>query len=222
MDSPVYLSEECVVCLCGLPSKVFLKCRHCCSCDDCTQNIVATNMECPLCRSKIERNVDLSSMVKPDSTLDNVSQNELTSFSARRDDYIKRMRQGCTKNAGYTGKSKLAKSVAREIGDELEEREKERLGSNRCLAKNVEFSCQDTNLKVSYKIGRKVYSEDMLLSDWDTAKTEFIELMSGDTISVLDMATHYADHYWLWRYYSKNVENALVQCGLIQNKRRRN
>jgi hypothetical protein len=233
MSDFVFSSEECVVCLSDKPTQVFKMCNHCCCCAGCSKKIVGAAMQCPLCRGKIIKSVAINDVVDGLAKGESVPvlADELKSFKERRNEYVAELERACAKNAGFVGKSKLARGVAREMGSELEERQKETKGGERCTSK-AEFSVTgnlvdggnvaiDGNLEVKFKVGRKTYTEIVPFMEWESAKNFFVELIAGDNITTLDMATHYPEEYWLWRYHKKNVEEALQEAGLIQNKRHR-
>ena len=220
----VFQSEECVICLDNNATEVFEPCNHSCACRDCSREIMAKKMDCPLCRAKINQSMSMDNFIYSSKFVE-VEKKELDEFKIRRDDYISELRRPCAKNAGMTGNSKLARGVSREMGSEMEEREKERKGTDRVTATKVEFVVLDQSngkiLQATYKVGRKGIVEEYPFMEWPLAKSTFTETISGDTITTLDMATHYPEFYWLWRHHIKNVEDALVECGLIQNKRQR-
>jgi hypothetical protein len=213
-------------------AQVFKPCGHACCCNGCAKQIITAKMDCPLCRSPITKSIGTDKI--------SVHSDDEKKFQERKSDYISQLKQRCAKNAGYTGNSKMARGVGSEMGDAMEEIEKERAGEQRYSAgketsfevvndatfeKNATFENGTIGgLRITYKVGKKMISEMIPYFEWESTKSTFVEKMTGDTITVLDMASHYPEDYWLWRYHqtgNSGVENALQETGLLQPKRRR-
>lgn len=214
-----FVSNDCVVCMDSDSARIFLPCKHKCCCSGCSSKIVQAKMDCPLCRSPIDKIMDADAI--------EVTAAQLKIFQGYKTEYLSKLQ--CSSNAGYTGKSRLARSVGREMGDTMEKLEMERKGSERYTCSNVLFSFvgdeNDKTMDIAWKVGRKLCQDSVAFLNWHDANEMFCDEMSGDTITVLDMASFYPEYYWLWRYHNNNsndgVEEALTSAGLLQNKRRR-
>lgn len=131
-------------------------------------------------------------------------ESDLEDFSGRKLEYLTLLEKNCAANAGFMGKSKLARSVNREFGDEMEMRVQQSKGSDRCMGKKVEFVVQGEELKVTFKMGRRTVRETHRYeTDWEEVLRDTLE---GDTIDVLDVAIHYPDVYWAARHQKKMDE----------------
>ena len=191
----MFSSEECVICLDSPPTQVFHACMHVCTCLKCCGEVQKAKLHCPLCRQGIEYvSVVLDVAITP-------SKEELDAFRAYKPEYMGLLKKRCTENAGFVGKSKLARSVAREFGDEMEQRVKESAGGDRCMGKKFQFNLDADELKVEFKMGRRTIRESyQYVEDW---KTELTEALAGDTISALDVAIHYPELYWAAKYQGR-------------------
>ena len=105
-----------------------------------------------------------------------------------REDYIKKLRGSTTATAGFTGKSKLARSVGHAIGNALSEAALEREGTNRMSGK-PRFEVDQDSLRVFYKPpkARKETEETYRLA----SKEELIESLKGtEPTTELELATY--------------------------------
>lgn len=162
-------------------------------------------MNCPLCQSVIE-----STFGKDAPLL--ITEEELQDFfTHRREEYVKKLHAPCAKNAGFVGQSKLARSVASHMGDELEQRRAENAGTDRMCAKNIDMREEGDVLNIDYKVGRrKVHETAPFIANWSDVKEEFTNLLDGDIISDMDFAIYYPQVYWLWKYHKKPDLTGLV------------
>lgn len=220
--SQIFSSEECVICMGSAALITFLPCRHCCTCGDCDQLVKARGMECPLCRGEITGRAVTCNSLLP-------SQKELDEFEPRRDEYLSRLSKPVAKNAGFVGRSKLARSVAFAIGNELEQRILEGAGGDRRMTKSVEFfpseprekEGEEETLRVLYKVGRKTHKESApLISSWDQVLVEALETMEQPVSDMLELAIYYPELYWLCKWHKKNEED-LKEGGIIKAEKRR-
>jgi len=125
-----------------------------------------------------------------------------------------------------TQKGKLARSVNAAIGSEMEQREKERAGTDRMMnAKMITFEIMDDTLRVSYKLGRKAVEEVHSHKSWEETKAELLLGLDGEKLdSVLELATEHPAYYWLVFYHNKGkpLEEVLGEAGITSvGKRRR-
>lgn len=114
------------------------------------------------------------------------------------------------RDAGYVGRSKLARSVVSAIGDEMEQRRLETRGGERAMTpfSKVEFDATGDELVVKYKAGRKKHEERGPLLSWEDAVAELHE--ADAPLEPLELAIHFPHHYWLCAYHHQGkVEAAL-------------
>lgn len=222
----VFGCDECVICLEAVPGAVFSPCRHRCCCMACAQLVEKAKQTCPLCRSAIQDVLYYKDQAAVDITTP-IDPAEIKVFKEeRRESYIKNLRAPVTSDAGFKGKSKLARSVAAEVGDEMEQRRKETAGTERVTAKRdtIQFSIQGHDLYVDYKVGRAKRHEEFPLLTLEETRNALLECVAGDRVSLLDVATHYPDYYWVLRYHlgvAQNMSDYLEKdLGIAQQKRR--
>jgi hypothetical protein len=139
-------------------------------------------MSCPLDRGKISAITEWSPEVAV--TPAPILEQDVVEFKTkRREIYVK-----VARNAGYLGGSAQAKAVGRHICNELEQRQKETKGGERCMAKQKVTEEKDGRLHVSYKVGRKTFREDYeaisALPEEFAAKED------------LELATEHPEYYW--------------------------
>jgi hypothetical protein len=211
----VFSSDECVVCLDAPSSIVFSPCRHMCTCSKCSGEVKRANLYCPLCR----QHIDTFSSASADAAL-LPSEKELEEFSARKNEYVTLLRRGCAKTAGWTGGGKQARAVSKAVGNEYDERVKENAGTDRYGGMKAVFKLDDGTLAVTYKVAgkRKAIEERYQFLEWEEAKQALLEALDGDSVTDMDIATHYPEYFWLAKYHKKWTE--LVN-ELTQNKRRK-
>jgi hypothetical protein len=155
-------------------------------------------MPCPLCRGPIASATQ--SLVQQDNLVP-VAPERLAEFREHElPAYKERLAAGCTKNAGFTGKSKQARAVAGYMGSELERRQLENRGLERmCVPpKKLAFTRQGDELLVSYKVGRKAYDEPVPYLEFDETK-QLIQDIGARNVEYL--AAHHEDCYWMLRYH---------------------
>lgn len=78
-------------------------------------------------------------------------------MTEERETYVGRL---VKRNAGFVGRSKQARAVAEHMGSELEQRERQTKGGERCMAKNKTTEERDGILYVTYKVGRRLVKEE--------------------------------------------------------------
>jgi Zinc finger, C3HC4 type (RING finger) len=193
----MFSSDECVICLEAPPTQVFHDCNHLCTCTKCCDQVQKAKLHCPLCRRDI---LSISTFVDV-AILPTVK--DLENWQVYKSEYVAKLK-GCSSNAGFLGKSKLARSVAREFGDEMEQRVKESAGGDRCMGKKYQFTREDDNLNAEFKMGRRTIRESYpYAKDW---QTEIVEYLAGDTIDILDVAVYYPEIYMAAKYEDKMDE----------------
>jgi hypothetical protein len=201
----VFFSEDCVICLDAASTRLFYPCRHACVCAACDEKILKAKMACPLCREKITARGPLGE--------DEEKEEQLIGAFVRkeRDAYIRQLDIRVASNVcGNLG------AFARQIfGDEYERRQAEAAGEARAMASKIEFAEHDHLLVVTYKSGRRKFTEKVPLVDADLGD-------DAEPLTVLDLATHSPAQYWAWyRAWDGDVERGLREGGLLQTKRRR-
>lgn len=215
VNMEVFVSQECVVCLDAAPQCVFSPCGHQCCCRDCGDAVRASPLGCPLCRAGILDLQESSGGAPIPAPL-------LESFRARRAEYVSRL-PGLRLKAGFMGKSKLARSVNRAMCSELELRERERAGTDRLGAKAVEMRAEGDALHISYKVGRRLLKEQHACVEWTEAEAALLRELDGEVMAtVLELATHYPEFYWLARHHhGADLEDVLSRAGAISGGKRR-
>ena len=193
----MFSSDECVICLEAPPTHVFHDCQHLCTCAKCCDQVQKAKLHCPLCRRDI---LSISTFVDV-AILPSVG--ELMNWQIYKSVYVAKLK-GCSSNAGFLGNTKLNRSVNRECVDEMEQREKESAGGDRCMGKKYEFTREGDNLNVVFKMGRRTVRESYpYVVDW---RDYIIEYLEGDTIDLLDVAIHYPEIYMAAKYEDKMDE----------------
>lgn len=224
-EKKTFVTEECVVCLSEPPAHVFSPCYHCCCCANCANSVVEAKMACPLCRQVIVRKYEY---LMPEA-MEPVPLVEVAEFKLeRRTEYVAALRAHHTKNALFVGKSKFSRSVGALAGSELELRQKETKGTERYgVGKKVTFQRlgdDGDTLAVTYKVGRRTINESYPFLTWEEARTQLVDGLRAEdeTVSVLDLATHYPEYYWTWHYHKEGkVEATLQEEGIAPRKRGR-
>lgn len=222
MEFTVYACGECVICMDAPTWQIFMPCGHQCTCTDCAAQVTQANMPCPMCRKSIQTSRPVE-QVKADTARADVNREEYDTFMVRRPDYLKKLRARCNKNAGYTGKGKLSRSVASAIGDAMEEAEMMTAATQRMMAgKKVEFELEDNHtLHVTYKNKgkRKPFKESFAYADKDTVVQD---VTGSDRWSTLDLAMYHPRYYWLIHYHwSGQVEDGMKELNIAQETKRR-
>lgn len=156
----VFISTECVICMGDdvIPTQVFKPCSHCCVCADCCAKITSSSLPCPMCRAEI---VGIEECDSSQCAVGAIPEEVVQEFvKEHRSSYMSRFK--IAKNAMWIGNSKQARAIASHVFSELEERERETKGGERCMGKKrtMELDEDEGVLHVSYKIGRKLYKED--------------------------------------------------------------
>lgn len=232
----IFDCDECVICLDHPPTSVFYPCRHRCCCTSCGELVEKSKMTCPLCRARISEVLVFEGNILPSSA---IGPDEIEVFKReRREDYIKQLRAPVAKDAGFKGKGKMARSVAREVGSELENRQRETAGTERVTAKPscIQFTEQPAedaqpadadnlrNLRIDYKCGRSKRQELHALITLDEAREGLLECLSGDKVTLLDVATYYPEYYWLIKYHLSDSGQSITDylgndMNVLQKKR---
>lgn len=220
----VFKNDECVVCLEKNSVPVFVPCGHQCCCVECVDSICRAKMPCPLCRAviaSVKETISLNDTVK-DAPSDMFGE----FISERRDEYVAKLRKHVAGNAGFVGKSKLARGVNRECGSELELRQTETRGTERVTAKKqtIKFEIKEGTLLVDFKIGRKTHHESHPYMELEDAKKELFEALDGDTIELVECATWYPEFYWCFYYHTGGgamvVDALLKEVGIDKKIKR--
>ena len=116
----VYSTESCVICMSDAPCIIFVPCRHLCTCSDCNERILNAKMNCPLCRATIGSRKLLDT--EPVSSAGPLDEEQLAQY--------RKALGKVASNAGFVGKSKLARSVGGTICSEYELRVRESRGAS--------------------------------------------------------------------------------------------
>lgn len=202
------VDDDCVVCLERAPISIFRPCGHKCCCNECTDEIRAANMACPLCRTVIDGVLEYQ--LDDCDQVESVAPSVISAFD--REEYVQRLRRSHTSNAAFAGKSKFARSVSRAIGNELEEREMQTQGSERMMSKSVSISAVNDTLQVNYKVGRKTRCESYPL--WPSLEEISEEAKTHD--DALELASFYPELYWnLYHWTNGKVHS------IFESKKRR-
>eukprot|EP01040_Poterioochromonas_malhamensis_P014910 gene14910-16596_t len=53
----VFEVNECVICLEGTPTQIFIPCAHLCTCTGCYQSLMSSKPSCPLCRRTVTSSI---------------------------------------------------------------------------------------------------------------------------------------------------------------------
>ena len=199
----VFLSDECVICLSSSATEVFLPCAHACTCQACSDQIKQAKMACPLCRAAITA----FSSAKNEVAVP-IVQSELDDFANnKREAYVKQLRHAMTSNAGFLGKSKLAKSVGRAACSELEERVLQNQGTDRFGGMKAQYTVADDKqtFTVTYKVQgkRKPVVETYAFMEWDAAEEALLDVLDGERIPTMDICIYYPEYFWLAKYHKK-------------------
>lgn len=183
----LFCTDECVICLEKPPCQIILPCRHICVCEECAKSVLGLKMGCPLDRGEIsEITLWVPEEVEPAPILEL----DVVEFKEkRRHDYVR-----VARNAGYLGGSAQAKAVGRHICNELEQRQRETKGGDRCMAKQKMTEEKDGRLHVSYKVGRKTFRED-----YEAVAEVPPELADKED---LELAIEHPEYYWT-RFHNK-------------------
>lgn len=179
-------------------------------------------MACPLCRQVIVRKYQY---LIPDS-MERVPLAEVAEFKMdRRSEFMAALRSHHTRNALFLGKTKFTRSVGSLAGSELELRQMQTKGTERYgVGKKVTLEQKEDTLLVTYKVGRRTMNESYPFRTWEEARDQLVEGLKeeDETISVLDLATHYPEYYWSWHLHKNGkVEEALQEEGIAPRKRGR-
>jgi hypothetical protein len=184
----VFNSVECVICLDETPTQIFNPCRHKCTCEGCSKQITEASLLCPLCRSDIKE-VTSSDV---DGDFKEIDSDILEDFlQNKRKKYISKFR--VAKNTGWKGNSKQARAVNSNICNELEQRERETKGGDRCMSKNKVVELIEDQLHVTFKIGRKSFKEQY----------EYDETIREEP--TLELAINEPNKYWI-SYFNRKKE----------------
>jgi hypothetical protein len=144
-------------------------------------------------------------------------QSELDDFATRKEDYVKTLRSKCASNAGFVGKSKLARSVGRAAGSELEERVLQNQGTERFGGMKPTYEMTDDKqmFTVKYKVqGKRKPVEETYsyIANWSDAKDALLEVLDGDRLSTMDICIYYPEYFWLAKYHKQMADLEEV-CG---------
>jgi hypothetical protein len=131
----------------------------------------------------------------------------------RRDDYVAQLRGRVSRNALFVGKSKAAREWGKRCTDELQRRQQETAGGERCMTprSKITMTVDDEQrvLHVEYKVGRKVRKETAPYCDWDELEQE---LREHGIPAALELAIDNPSCYWLVHYHKQGkVEDALQE-----------
>jgi hypothetical protein len=184
-----FFLEECVICLETPPCQIILPCRHICVCEKCAKTVLELKMGCPLDRGEVTE-ITLWEPDKVDPAP--ILEEDVVEFKEkRRENYVR-----VARNAGYLGGSAQAKAVGRYICNELEQRQRETKGGERCMAKQKVTEEKDGRLHVSYKVGRKTFRED-----YEAISEIPAEFAAKED---LELAIEYPEYYWTRFHNKKN------------------
>ena len=147
-------TKKCVVCLKLKSTELFMPCRHMVSCSKCSKTIVNSKLTCPICRHKIEKCQPLVKVEYGYSK--DVSKNEIDSYlETYHKRYLKFFTFDIDLNAGWSGNSKMAKSVKREFNDAFNNASLDRSGTDRYGALNITHNISSDNILVTnFQVGR--------------------------------------------------------------------
>jgi hypothetical protein len=186
--SSSYVLEECVICLENDPTHIILPCHHVCVCEGCAKVVLEAKITCPFDSYPVASigRYEPVPEVEPAPILEL----DVVEFKQkRRQDYVR-----VARNAGYLGGSAQARAVGRHICNELEQRQRETKGGDRCMGKQKTTEEKDGRLHVSYKVGRKTFREDY------EAVVEVPEEYADK--EDLELAIEHPEYYWT-RFHNK-------------------
>jgi len=147
-------------------------------------------------------------------------QSELDAFEPEREEYVKQLKSRMTSNAGFVGKGKLAKSVGRAAGSELEERVLQNQGTDRFGGMKAHYTVADDKqtFTVTYKVQgkRKPIQETYAFMEWDAAKDALHDVLDGERIPTMDICIYYPEYFWLAKYHKKMDE--LEEVGGVKRR----
>jgi hypothetical protein len=152
-----------------------------------------------------------------------VAEAEVEEFKKeRRAEYRSKFPATLRAGAGFVGKGKLARSVGAAALSELELRQAETRGGERMMnAGKATFARVEDTLVIDYKVGRSKRHESAPYQELVLAMDDLKQQLGGDLISALDVAIHYPEHYWLFRYHKMSVDEALKQIGGTAKRERK-
>jgi hypothetical protein len=180
-EEKAFTLVECVICLDAKPTHIITPCRHVCFCGTCAKTVLDLKMTCPLDRGDIAAITPWESGVVTPAV---IREQDVVEFKEkRRENYVK-----VARNAGYLGGSAQARAVGKYICNELEQRQKETKGGERCMAKQKVTEEKDGRLHVSYKVGRKTFRED-----YEAISEVPAEFAAKED---LELAIEYPEYYW--------------------------
>lgn len=192
--SVVFVEIECVICLLERSNQIFHPCRHMCCCGTCWEQLSNTVQACPMCRAKVESTEQHDEAAQP--IIKRITKEEWEKFMAEeRETYVGRL---VKRNAGFVGRSKQARAVAEYMGSELELRERQTKGGERCMAKQKTTEEKDGILYVTYKVGRRLVKEEYPIFE------EYREELT------LELAIDRPDIYWI--SYHNRKKNKHNEC----------
>lgn len=218
----IFESEECVVCLETAPAAVFAPCRHRCTCAPCSELVSKSRQPCPLCRTPIVDVLVYRDTAAAGDVVEPVPAAEVVAFKEeRREQYVKGLRTPVTGDACFRGKSKLARSVATEVQDELEQRRMETAGSERMMAKRSTYLVirNEREMSITYKVGRSKRNEVHPILSKEEVREALVEAVGGDKLTELDLATYYPEYFWNIRLSDQSVEDFLSAHSMKKTKR---
>jgi hypothetical protein len=175
-------------------------------------------MACPLCRGVIAARTTASGPTGPTIP---ALQKELDDFSERKEEYVKELKSRCATNAGFTGNSKLAKSVGRACGSEYDERVLQNAGTDRFGGMKAEYTVSDDKqlFTVKYKVqGKRKPVEETyaFFQEWQEAKDALLAMLDGERISTMDICIYYPEYFWMAKYHKQM--NDLETVGGIKRR----
>jgi len=215
MKGSVFFTSTCVICLDDDSIIDLHPCRHVCLCEDCDKEIAKAKMPCPLCRTVIEDREKYSS----DEKREEIETTEF--FQNERQTYLRELRVKVGSNAGYLGNSAFAQGVRQIFADSFAQAQAEREGTDRVMARSVEFEDDEEKncVQVSYKLKGK---KKPVVEKFSLKEMKFEARAVEEPLTVLELATECPAQYWSWyRKFDGAVEKALQEHGLLQVKRRR-
>jgi hypothetical protein len=177
-----------------------------------------------MCRSKIDTFVSLENLKNSNTGLQQkpIGSDVYAEFMSGRDEYIKKLRGRCAKNAGFVGKGRLSRDVASCMSDALEEAEMLTASTQRIMVgKKAEVTINNDIIHVSYKPKGK---RKPITEEYDyMGKDELVEELTGsDLWSVMDLCMYYPQFYWLIYYhYEKNVKEGMKQLNILEKEHKR-
>lgn len=213
----IFYTKNCVIC-CDDSNVLFSPCNHQCCCNGCSETIKSREMDCPLCRTPIQT---MGNDLMIYDSCEIVDDGALSIWIDVRESYLEKLHGKCSTRAGYKGRSKMARSVSRVVGDALMEIKMENQGTDRFGAK-TSFDVSDSDvLTVSYRPmgSRKNIQETYQLLDKDVMISD---LKGFESTTALELATFDPQIFFLLKYHwGSDAQVGMDKVGIPQKKRRR-